>query len=174
MRTKGWIVALTVVVAMSSVAAARVLDVDEDIPISVGVFVRRDNNRGDSIPLAVTLENGMRGAISYGTFSLDPLPWNGETASLTLVDVYRNGNPGGLLLARPAINAPLDRLSVNHYVLKSGQSLTVKTDLTKWKIKGGWISGRYTATVRVENIATERGHQTVTVLSEPFSFQVHP
>ena len=169
-----WLLACSLLMIACHVSVAGTLNVDEDVPISVSTFVNRTVKRGEVIPLAVTIENGMKGAISYGTFSLDPVPWNGETASLTLVDVYRNGKPGGLFLERPKIVAPPDFQSLNHYVLKRGQSLTVKTDLAKWKIKGGWISGRYTATVRVENLATERGRQTINVLSEPFDFEIHP
>ena len=174
MRIRRAVIALAVLMTVASGAGAGMLNVDEDSPISVAVFVRHDNDRGGPIPLSVTLENGMKGAIRYATFSLVPVPWNGETASLTLVDVYRNGNPGDLFLGRPAVTAPADRPSMNQFAVKSGQNLTVKTDLTKWKIKGGWISGHYTATLRVENIDTDRDHQTVTVLSEPFSFQVRP
>ncbi len=149
-------------------------DVDQDIPITLAAYANARCKKGDPIPLAVTVENGLKSAISFGTFSLDPVPWNGETSSLTLVDVYRNGENGGLFLGRPKIEPPEQTQSPSHYVLKRGQSLVIKTDLSKWKIRGGWIPGRYTATVRIENLATERGRHTVSVLSEPFSFEVIP
>src|SRR5581483_9069268 len=86
---------------------------DQELPISVSVFVDPHLRGGEPIPVAVTLENGMKDAISYGTFTLDPVPWNGETASVALAEIHRNGQPENLLLARPAIKAPSDMPSLN-------------------------------------------------------------
>jgi hypothetical protein len=157
-----------------ALALAGVEDLDQDIPISISTFVNPTNRKNDKIPLAVTIENGMKGSITFGSFSLEAVEWNGETASLTLVDIYRNGEPGGLFLERPKIRAPYETQSMSHFVLKRGQGLTLKTDIAKWKIKGGWVPGRYTITLRVENLTTERGRHTISVLSEPFSFEILP
>jgi len=102
------------------------------------------------------------------------LPWHGETSSLTIVDVHRDDQPGGLFIERPKIDPPLQMQSPSHYVLKPGQSLVVKTDLSKWKIKGGWAPGSYKVTVRVENLSTQDGRHSVSVLSAPFFFEVTP
>ena len=158
----------------SAVVTAGGSDVDQDIPIALSTYVNPQTKKGDPIPLAVTVENGMKGPISYGTFSLDPVPWNGEASSLTLVDIYRNGEPGGLFIEGPKVEPPSQMQGMNHFVLKRNQSLVVKTDIAKWRIKGGWIPGHYTVTARVENIATDRGRNMISVLSEPFSFEVIP
>lgn len=102
------------------------------------------------------------------------MPWHGETSSLTIVDVHRDDQPGGLFIERPKIDPPLQMQSPSHYVLKPGQSLVVKTDLSKWKIKGGWAPGSYKVTVRVENLSTQDGRHSVSVLSAPFFFEVTP
>jgi hypothetical protein len=128
--------------------------------------------RGAPIPLAVTIANGFKGPVTYSAFSLRPNDWNGETARLTLVDVYRDGNPQGLFAGRPRVKVPARVAGVGAHPIGAGRRLTVRADARKWKIVGGWVPGKYKVTVRVENLAVDGDRCILSVQSEPFTFEV--
>lgn len=124
------------------------------------------------IPSAVTIVNGLKGAIGYVAYTLKPNDWNGETANLTLVDIYRDGQPASLFLARPKVVVPTKVAGIAAYPIKSGGSLTVTTDARKWTISGGWVPGKYEANVRIETLTVEGNRCILSVHSEPFEFEI--
>ena len=128
--------------------------------------------QGEPIPLAVTITNDLRGTIEYHTFSLKPNDWNGETVSMTLVDVYRDGKPNGLFAQRPKLDRPDVVAGFSRHPIKAGERLTIKTDARKWQINGGWIPGKYRVNVRAEGLTVDEGHRILSVLSEPFEFEI--
>ena len=128
--------------------------------------------QGKPVPLAVTIANGLKGPISYSTFSLKPNDWNGETVHLTLVDIYRDGKPGGLFVERPKVEVPEKIAGVGQHRINAGEGLTVTTDARRWKIMGGWVPGKYKANIRVENLAVEGDRCILSVHSEPFEFEI--
>ncbi len=128
--------------------------------------------QGEPIPLAVTIVNGLKGPIRYSTFNLKPNDWNGETVHLTLVDIYRVSTQLGLFAERPKVEVPTKIAGMGSYPIKAGGSLTVTTDGRKWKIVGGWVPGKYKATVRIENLAVEGDRCILSVHSEPFEFEI--
>lgn len=128
--------------------------------------------QGEPIPLAVTIANGLKGPVSYSTYSLKPNAWNGETVHLTLVDIYRDGKPEGLFAERPRVEVPAKVAGMAAHPIKAGESLTVTTDARKWKIAGGWVPGKYKVNVRVENLAVEGNRCILSVHSEPFEFEI--
>lgn len=128
--------------------------------------------QGEPIPLAVTIANGLKGIIGYSAYSLKPNDWNGETVHLTLVDIYRDGRPRGLFLERPKVDVPMQIAGISGYSIKAGGSLTVTTDVRKWKIIGGWVPGKYKANVRIENLTVEGNRCILSVHSEPFEFEI--
>ncbi len=116
--------------------------------------------------------NGLKGPIRYSTFNLKPNDWNGETVHLTLVDIYRVSTQLGLFAERPKVEVPTKIAGMGSYPIKAGGSLTVTTDGRKWKIVGGWVPGKYKATVRIENLAVEGDRCILSVHSEPFEFEI--
>jgi hypothetical protein len=128
--------------------------------------------QGEPILLAVTIANGLKGPVGYSTYSLRPNNWNGETAYLTLVDIYRDGKPASLFVERPKVDVPEKIAGVGGYPIKAGESLTVTTDARKWKIIGGWVPGKYQANLRVENLTVEGNRCILSVHSEPFEFEI--
>ena len=128
--------------------------------------------QGQPIPLAVTIANGLNGPIGYSTYSVKPNDWNGETAYLTLVNIYRDGKPGSLFLERPKVEVPKKVMEVGENPIKAGESLTVMTDGRKWKIIGGWVPGKYRANIRVEKLTVEGNRCILSVHSKPFDFEI--
>jgi len=128
--------------------------------------------QGEPIPLTVAVANDLKGTIRYFTYSLEPNDWNGETAGVTLVDVYRDGKPGGLFAQRPKIAVPAVIAGMSSHRINAGASLTIKTDARKWNINGGWVPGKYTANVRIENLHVDGDRCTLSILSKPFEFEI--
>ena len=71
------------------------------IPVIIDGKVKpRILERGESIPLTITVSNGLPSSIYHTTFSVGPNEWNGETVNISLVAIYRD-KPFDLYLAKP-------------------------------------------------------------------------
>ncbi|MEX0727440.1 MAG: hypothetical protein WD065_14285 [Planctomycetaceae bacterium] len=142
------------------------------IPVVVTAKVTAELLReGEPIPLQVTIHNELKDEIRYLTNGLSPVDWNGETRSLTLVDVYRDGERAHVL-ERPNVDVPLTIAGMSGKRIEPGKSLTIETDARKWTILGGWIPGKYRVNVRVENLSVDQGRCQLGVHSEPFEFEI--
>ena len=142
----------------------------------IPVFVRAEVKpatvaAGKPVPLAITVTNQLDGSIAFPSYSLTPNKWNGETLSITLVDIYRNGNKFNLYLARPKIEPPRKIAEASQTIVQSGKSATVETDAAKWKLRDGWLPGRYKVTVRIDHLRID-DYCTLSVLSDPFEFTI--
>lgn len=129
--------------------------------------------QGEPIPLAVTIANDLQGTIEYHSFDLVPNDWNGETVNMTLVDVHRDGKPEGLFAQRPKMDGrPAEVAGIARHLIKAGERLTIKANARKWQINGGWIPGKYSVNVRVERVSVDGGRHSLSILSEPFDFEI--
>jgi hypothetical protein len=124
------------------------------------------------IPFLLTLKNSTTGEVRFQTFDVKPNSWNGETIHITLVDIYRDGEKRNLYLERPKVEPPKKVSGMRSISLEPGQSTLIRSDIRKWKIDGGWSIGKYQVTARIENLTTDNGRCTVSVLSEPFEFEI--
>lgn len=61
---------------------------------------------------------------------------------------------------------------MGHHTIKAGEKLSVSSDARKWRIAGGWVLGKYKATVRVERLSVDGDRCQLSVTSEPFEFEV--
>lgn len=160
---------------IASLEGAKPAANDSVIPVTVtGKIESAVVKQGEPIPLSVTISNGLKGPIRYSTYSLKPNDWNGETVSLTLVDIYRDGKPPKLFLERPKVKPPLVISGMSSKRIKSGRSLTASTDARKWKITGGWVPGKYKINVRVQVTGTtvDGNRCILSVHSDPFEFEI--
>lgn len=133
---------------------------------------------GKPIPLTITIRNELPSSIRFATFRLTPTEWNGETVNISLVDIYREGNPLNLYLARPVVGEPkpvagltLKISGMGGRVIKPTESLVVRTDARKWTLRDGWLPGRYKVTVRAEHLTVDR-YSRLWVTSDPFEFEI--
>lgn len=166
-------VLLISIVLIASLGAAKPAADDRVIPVTVtGKVESAVVKQGEPIPLSVTISNGLKGSIGYSTYSLKPNDWNGETVSLTLVDIYRNGKPVALFLDRPKVERPIEIAGMSRRRIKPGGSLTIGTDAGKWKVIGGWVPGKYKVNVRVERMSVDGGRCILSVHSGPFEFEI--
>jgi hypothetical protein len=125
----------------------------------------------ETIPLEITIANDLPGPIVYSTFSLKPNDWNGETISVSLVDICRGDNPRTLFLQKPKVVQPRQISGVGGHRIKTGEKLLVTTDARKWVIADGWIPGKYKVTVKA-NLQVDDGRCHLTIMSEPFEFEI--
>ena len=142
-------------------------------PISVVVVGRTERTTmrvGEAIPLTITIHNGLPSPIYHTTFSLVPLPWNGETVNISLVDIYRD-KPFILYLARPEMKVPRNISGMGRKEIKPDGSLSITTDARKWTLRDGWLPGRYTVVARVDNLQVDDCSR-LSVLSEPLEFEI--
>jgi len=154
-------------------APTETVKVDRQIPIAVTATVKTVGvERDGAIPVSVVITNGLEGSIEYSSFSLVPNAWNGETVHLALVDIRRDGQPQGLFVERPRVEAPVHVAGMTRHVIAPGKSTTIATDLRKWKIREGWKPGKYEITLRVEGLSTDDGHCVLSVHSDPLEFQI--
>ncbi|MBC8869321.1 MAG: hypothetical protein H8E44_07875 [Planctomycetes bacterium] len=126
---------------------------------------------GEPIPLTVTVSNGLGVPVFHSTFALKPNDWNGETHNVSLVDIYRDGKESNLHLARPEINVPHLVAGIGRTGVEPGKSLQIETDARKWKLRDGWLPGRYEVTVRVDGLEIDPYYR-LSVLSGPFEFEI--
>jgi hypothetical protein len=126
---------------------------------------------GEAVPLTITITNGLSSSIHHLTFSLESNGWNGETHNISLVDIYRDGEAGNLYLARPEMNVPVGVSGVSSREIKPGEQLEIRTDARKWKLRDGWLPGRYMVTIRVDNLRVD-DYTTLSVSSDPFEFEI--
>ena len=145
---------------------------ERQIPVIVSVEVKPEIVKsGAVVPLTITVANGFPSSIYHLTFSLTSNDWNGETYSISLVDIYRDGNTGNLYLARPKMGVPITVSGVSRWEIKPGEKIEIQTDARKWKLRDGWLPGRYRATVRIDNLKVDK-YSTLSVLSEPVEFEI--
>ncbi len=128
--------------------------------------------QGRPIPLVVTIANGLKGALYYSPDGFTPSSWNGETAHITLENVYRDGKPAGLIAQHPKMEAPKGFAGIRAHPIKAGESITVTTDIRRWKIPGGWVPGKYKVAIRVENLTLEGDRCILSVRGAQFLFEI--
>ena len=145
---------------------------ERQIPVIVSVEVKPEIVKsGEVVPLTITVSNGLSSSIYHLTFSLTSNDWNGETYNISLVDIYRDGNSSNLYRARPKMDVPITVSGVARREIKPGEKLEIQTDARKWKLRDGWLPGRYRATVRIDNLKVDK-YSTLSVLSEPIEFEI--
>ena len=97
---------------------------ERQIPVVASVEVKpKIVKTGESIPLILTVSNGLSSSIYYSTFSLTPNDWNGETYNVSLVDIYRDDKAGNLYLARPKIDVPITISGAGRREIKPGGNI---------------------------------------------------
>ena len=169
-KTVAFAVLLTCAVSLVSADASR-NKTTRQIPVYVRGEVKPATViAGKPISLIITITNQLDGSIGFPCSRI-PNSWNGETLRITLVDIYRDGKEFNLYLARPKIEPPLRISGTSQTIIQPKQSATVQTDAAKWKLRDGWLPGRYKVTVRVDNIRVD-DYCTLSVLSDPFEFTI--
>ena len=126
---------------------------------------------GQPIPLKIRITNGLKWPIRFQTYRMQPVEWNGETINISLVDIYRNGKKFNLYFARPEVRFPYKISGSTAYRINPGEALEVNTDASKWKLRDGWLSGRYQVTVRADALLVD-DYSRLHVMSDPFEFQI--
>ena len=145
---------------------------ERQIPVVVSVEVKpKIVKSGEVVPLTITVSNGLSSSIYHLTFSLTSNGWNGETYNISLVDIYRDGKVGNLYLARPKMSVPITVSGMVRREIKPGEELEIQTDARKWKLRDGWLPGRYKTMVRVDNLKVDK-YSTLSVLSDPIEFEI--
>lgn len=125
-----------------------------------------------ALPLRVDIHNDLPGEIALSTFTLIPNEWNGETSPLTLLDVSRDGALPHLTTVRPKVEAPSTISGMGGHRIAPGSALSLRTDLRKWSVDGGWSPGTYRAIVRVERLVIDGGRCHLSIESAPFEFEI--
>ena len=121
--------------------------------------------------MTLTITNALSGAVYLSTFATEPNAWNGETTNCALCDIYREGVQGNLYLARPEVRPPYMVSGMGATWIGPGKRLAIKLDISKWKLRDGWLPGKYKATFRVDGIAAD-AHVELSVLSDPVTFEI--
>ena len=155
------------------VVASRVQGRQErQISVVVSVEVKPKIVKNEkTIPLTITVSNNLSSSIYHSTFSVTPNDWNGETCNISLVDIYRNDKASNLYLARPKMEAPMTVSGMGRREIKPGGKIEIQTDARKWKLRDGWLPGRYRVTVRVDNLRVDK-YSTLSVLTDPIEFEI--
>lgn len=127
------------------------------VPITVRAEPAIDTLRsGGPLPLRITVSNGLREEIYFLAYTLTPNEWNGETANLTIFDVYRERDSSRVDVHRPDVRVPIVIAGKGRKVIPARGSLSWVVDMAKWHAEGGWQPGKYKMLVRVEAIHVDR------------------
>ncbi len=145
---------------------------ERQISVVVSVEVKPKIVKNEkAIPLTITILNNLSSSIYHSTFSVTPNDWNGETYNISLVDIFRNDKAHNLYLARPKMEVPLAISGIGSREVKPGGKIEIQTDARKWKLRDGWLPGRYRVTVRVDNLRVDK-YSTISVLTDPIEFEI--
>lgn len=164
-----WLIPI-VCVAGATAVLAHVPKRQIDVTLAA-VPSREGYMHGERIPVTLVITNGLSGEIGFATFATEPNPWNGETYGCSLVDVYRDGQPGNLYLARPELHVPHSVSGPGVKYVRPGESFQIALDASKWRLRDGWGKGKYEAVFRVDGIIADE-YVRLSVLSEPVAFEV--
>jgi hypothetical protein len=130
----------------------------------------------EQLNITLTLLNELKSSIYFETFGKKWEAYNGETVNCRLVDIYREGDSGQLYLARPELklpSGPPGPSGLGVIWVKPGASAKIQLDMSKWKIRGGWIPGEYQVNCRIDRITVDR-HISLSVMADPISFEILP
>jgi hypothetical protein len=156
------------------IAATNEIQENNKRQIPVFVIASANDNTihiGNPIPITIKLINNFTSSIHFNTFSLTQNEWNGETINLSLVDIFRDNKPDNLYLDRPKIDVPVEISGMGYKIVKPKGELIIQTDARKWKLRDGWLPGKYKITVRIDNITLDK-FSKLSVLSEPFDLEI--
>jgi len=96
----------------------------------------------------------------------------GETANITLLDIYREGDgPQALYARHPPVEVPVVIAGMSGKRIAPGTSLSLLVDMAKWTIADGWTPGKYKVMVRANNIRVDE-HMTASVMSDTVRFEI--
>ena len=145
----------------------------ESRPSLVAVKVQADSattKAGNPVYLTIAITNNLDSEVLVSCLSQVPSATNAETIGITLQAIYREGREGGSI---PIVRKP--HIQLPHALpvckIRPHGTHTIKTDATKWGIEGGWVPGKYTASMLVEEIRVDT-KVTMRVLSDLFEFRI--
>ena len=143
------------------------------IPITVEAKPAYDAlTSGKPLLLRITISNGLPEEIRFSTFSLMPNSWNGETTNVSLASIYRRPRSMSVFYARPMLGElPRFIAGMASYPIKPHESLSVLIDMSKWQIVDGWKAGKYSISVRVDNIDVDQ-YTKASVTSDPVDIEI--
>ena len=129
-----------------------------------------DTKAGKHIYLTIAITNNLNSEVSLSCLSQIPSATNAETIGIALQAIYREGREGGSI---PVVSKPLVQMphAVPVCKIRPRGTHTIQTDATKWGIEGGWVPGKYTASILVEEIRVDT-QITMRVLSDLFEFRI--
>lgn len=172
MQRQLMLVVAALVVLIAALAAAQTQSADRQIPVFVRGQVEPDVVGAEApIELTVAVTNGLPRAIYHSGSWTEPVEWNGETISISVLDVYRDGEPGNLFISRPEVTLPSGISGIGRVRIESGRALSIRTDARKWMLRDGWLPGDYQIIVRVDNLVVD-DYCTLSVISDPIEFTI--
>src|SRR5262245_44685313 len=102
--------------------------------------------------LTVVMTNKLDVEVRVPCLYKTPSRASAETRGVTLGAVYRECRAGGAI---PVVSQPERRPlsdALPYCGIAPGKTHLLKTDATKWGIEGGWVSGAYRVSLRMEDI----------------------
>jgi len=128
-------------------------------------------DEGEPILVDVVIRNDLSAPIRFSTFALQPNEWNGETAGIELVSVRRLPDMAQIWQGRPVARPPLHVAGQGSHPVPPRAEVTRRVDLSKWTVVGGWIAGRYEASLRVDAVELD-ARAVASVTSEMFEIRI--
>jgi hypothetical protein len=169
LATLKWLVPI---VCVAGATAALAYVPERQIAVTLTALTKPEGYRhGEGLPVTLVITNGLGGEIGFARLAAEPNLWNGETYGCSLVDVYRDGKPGDLYLARPELHVPNSISGPGVKYVRPGESLEIELDVSKWRIRDGWRRGTYKAIFRVDRIIADE-YVELSVLSDPVTFEI--
>lgn len=127
---------------------------------------------GEPILIDVEIKNELKEEIRVSTYSSSPTAWNAETLGVELPDIYRLPTASQIWLERPKIDNPPRPISGPSWRAIPAQASWVRTiDASKWKVREGWIAGKYEMKVRADKLDVDK-HSWMSVTSDPITFEI--
>ena len=145
-----------------------------DRQISVFVIARPQKaifSLGQPILVDIEIRNDLKAEIRLTSYSFSPNDWNGETLCIELPDVYRLPDMVQIWLERPKISPPRYLSGSGWYAVPAGTSKVRTIDVSKWKVRDGWVQGKYQIVVRADKIDVDK-YTWMSISSDPVVFEI--
>lgn len=120
----------------------------------------------------VLIRNQLQRDIRVSRYADEPNAWNGETAFVRVVDIYRQPNPVSRPGEwRPKVSLPAWVSGRSSHPVKPGDTHRFTIDLKKWPLVNGWVPGEYRFNIAAESISLD-DYSSATIVSDFASFGI--
>ena len=145
--------------------------IEKIIPVTLVAKSQKQTYKpNEPILVILNLQNEFKkGELFFERFTLIPNDWNGEIFNVDIPDIYRNSIR--IYEQHPEMHVPITVSGVGLEKVSPHQSMNLTIDISKWKVRDGWIPGKYKMIFRLDRIIIDK-YVRISVTSEAIKIEI--